>query len=254
MVKQMKPFGIEVFAASEAELFAYKNKLRDLCLEHGLVVIRGNNILSSDRLLEFAANDPAKELLHWDFGPVMEMKPQADAKNYLFSHEAVPFHWDGAFYKEPSFLLFNCVEAPNKDAGGETLFCNTEAMVNDQGLSKEFDWSSIKLTYETKKLAHYGGNITVNMVQKHPHKATDIIRYAEAVHSKLNPVLLVVDGVLDQKKFENAMAKIIYNPKYCLSHRWQAGDIVIADNFSLIHGRNKFAKETSRHFRRVQIL
>jgi alpha-ketoglutarate-dependent taurine dioxygenase len=46
----------------------------------------------------------------------------------------------------------------------------------------------------------------------------------------------------------------VHRPEYCYDHAWQAGDIVIADNFSLIHGRNAFTAPTNRHLQRVEVI
>ncbi|WP_175460979.1 TauD/TfdA family dioxygenase, partial [Vibrio parahaemolyticus] len=34
---------------------------------------------------------------------------------------------------------------------------------------------------------------------------------------------------------------------------WQQGDVVIADNFSLLHGREGFTARSARHLQRVHI-
>ena len=102
------------------------------------------NYTDDSSLIEYAASLSEKEgelkdkLLHWDFGPLMNMSYQTDATNYLFSAERVPYHWDGAFYQEPAALLFYCTESDGD--GGETIFANTEKI-----------WES--LTHEEKEKA-----------------------------------------------------------------------------------------------------
>jgi len=39
-----------------------------------------------------------------------------------------------------------------------------------------------------------------------------------------------------------------------LAHHWRTGDIVIADNHALLHGRRAFKQDAKRHLRRVNIL
>ena len=73
------------------------------------IVCLENQSFNDQELLELAhtlSSRKDKALLEWDFGPIMEMKFSASAKNYLFSEEEVPFHWDGAFLKEPKYLIF----------------------------------------------------------------------------------------------------------------------------------------------------
>ena len=62
----------------------------------------------------------------WEFGSVNELRAKDNAKNYLFTNAAVPLHWDGAFAgRIPRYLFFQCREAPDRDAGGETTFVDT---------------------------------------------------------------------------------------------------------------------------------
>lgn len=225
------------------------SEMPELTGEHPLVLVRGSRQLDRDEFLHFCQSIPGAELLHWDFGPVMEMKPDPAARNYLFSREAVPFHWDGAFHQVPSTLAFHCLKAPE---GGETLFTDTEAVWNDASDSDRARWSRIRLRFSTEKLAHYGGTIEVDLASRHPRSGRPILRFAEAVTSKLNPVAMEVMG--GDEGFLADMIERIYDPRYCYAHRWRDGDYLFADNHRLIHGRNPFSKDTPRHLRRIQIL
>ncbi len=193
-----------------------------------------------------------RELLEWDFGPVMEMKEDPAAENYLFSREAVPFHWDGAFHRVPSYLVFYCVAAPGPGAGGETLFCDTRRVWADACDQDKAAWSKVELTYETRRLAHYGGRITGPLVRTHPGTGETVLRFAEPVETALNPVSLRVSGA--DEGFLDRMRGLVYSPEYCVRHVWEPGDLVIADNHALIHGRAAFRKDAPRHLRRIQLL
>ena len=46
----------------------------------------------------------------------------------------------------------------------------------------------------------------------------------------------------------------LYAPEFHLEHQWQAGDLLLADNHALVHGRRAFAKDCPRHLRRIQLL
>ena len=186
----------------------------------------------------------------------MELKESPDPKNYLFSRERVPFHWDGAFHKVPSYLAFYCVEAPVKDAGGQTLFANTEMIWEGATPQEKTFWTQIELTYETQKLAHYGGKVKGPLVQRHPATGKPILRFAEAVETALNPVSLKIDGIPDltHVAFVAKMQRKIYSPAYVYQHEWKPCDVLIADNHSLVHGRRAFEKDCPRHLRRIQLI
>lgn len=219
-----------------------------------LVLVRGLRASTKEELLRFAARDIETDLVHWNFGPVMEMQALEGAENYLFSHEAVPYHWDGAFHVEPRALVFHCIQAPSPEMGGETTFCDTELIWEEASNEEKNAWSRTELTYATEKKAHYGGVITKPMVARHPHTGNTILRYAEPVNSELNPVATSVRGwPKNEESLHESMREKLYSPRYAYAHRWQDNDLLLADNFSLLHGRNAFSQSSPRHLRRVQL-
>lgn len=246
--KKLYPFGVQL------ESMVDRQELRSLVLEHGLVVIKNYVTQSDDEIINFASrlsenHGPLEsKLLHWHFGPLMKMKVDANAKNYLFSKEKVPLHWDGAFHKEPLFLLFHCEHS--QGLGGETIFCNTSLAYSHLSESEKNLAKEIRLKFETEQLAHYGGKIENSLIQQHPILNTEIIRYAEEVQTSLNPVLRKV--LNDHHTILVNIEKKINKFKY--AHSWQTNDLLIADNFTLIHGRNELKENENRRFNRLQIL
>ena len=239
-------FGVKI----EVPSITRKELLREV-REHKLVLVRGLPAFARDELLSFAAVDPARDLIHWSFGPVMEMQADPATENYLFSREAVPFHWDGAFHEVPRFLLFHCVEAPDPAMGGETTFCDAEAIAARASPYERARWAETTLRYDTEKKSHYGGSFSTRMLERHPDKGTPILRYAEPVDSALNPVQLTVEG--ETPGFREEMRAQLYHPDFFYAHRWETNDLLIADNFSLLHGRNAFSDSSPRHLRRIQL-
>jgi alpha-ketoglutarate-dependent taurine dioxygenase len=222
---------------------------------HMISISRNVEFRDKEALLSYAKR--MGSLLEWDFGSVMEMRVHEEPKNYLFTHGSVPFHWDGAFHKEPHYLLFYCIEAPLPECGGETIFSNTTLVWEDATEQEKAEWRNIKITYKTEKLAHYGGKITVPLVQEHPFSKETIIRFAEPVgEDNLNPVSISIDGYsLDEtNRFIKKMADKFYDAKYCYTHTWDKNDLLIVDNFTFIHGRKAFTNFSPRHLRRIQIL
>ena len=213
---------------------------------------------NDEELLAYAAEmssvkgDLKDRVLHWEFGPLMTMAYDENATNYLFSEESVPLHWDGAFYKEPRKLLFYCTESEGK--GGETIFVNTEKLWSDLSPVEQEECRKITLTYRTKKLAHYGGEITIPLVQKHPATGNTILRLAEKVETNLNPVELEIHGSENAEEFYSAMIKKLYQEKYLYVHDWQKGDLLICDNYTYLHGRRELGANRKRSFKRIQIL
>lgn len=193
-----------------------------------------------------------ERLLHWEFGPLMTMRFSSDASNYLFSDEAVPFHWDGAFHREPRQLLFYCTDS--EGAGGETLFTNTELLWESLTESHRAQCAQVTITYETEKKAHYGGSITVPLVQRHPVTGHPILRAAEEVETTLNPVKLSINGVSDPAGFFQELRNLLYDSRFLVEHQWRTGDLVVCDNFTYLHGRRPLGTNLTRSFKRIQIL
>ena len=183
----------------------------------------------------------------------MEMRETPDAQNYLKSNERVPFHWDGAFQRVPSVLVFSCVEAPLPGGGGETLFCDTTQVWRDASPDLRTQWARIKVQYKAPKLAHYGGEIMVPLMCEHPGTGAAILRFAEPVKSRLNPVQVKVFGDPSGEAIETLIQRL-YSAEYCVAHTWEKGDLLLCDNHALLHGRHAFTKGSPRHLRRVQIL
>ncbi len=244
--KLLSPFG--------KEFFSFPSDLKNEIREHPLVIIREQE-LNDQELIKLAAslsekNGSLKEkVLHWDFGPVMTMKFDPQAENYLFSAESVPFHWDGAFYEEPQYLLFYCTES--NGCGGETLFSHSTFLYHDIHSL----YPNHTLTYQTEKKAHYGGQFSTLLYRDHPFHGEKIVRFAEKVETERNPVSLSIDGSEEQANtLYNDLSNRLYQSRYCYEHRWRKGDLLIADNFTLLHGRKALLANTSRSFKRLQIL
>lgn len=253
----LNPFGLMIEAEGGQSLQEFPfQSLQDSLAKHSLIVVRGLNVPERETFLEYCQQASGFKTLNWSFGPVMEMKEVPDAPNYLFSREAVPFHWDGAFHQVPDYLVFSCVNSPAAGAGGETLFAHTERIFADASAQEKDVWSQARLKYETEKVAHYGGSIEGPLLQKHPHHGTSILRFAEEVKTRLNPVTLEVKGLAKDEALQLTadLTERIYDGRYCYRHTWQPGDLLLADNHTLIHGRTAFEKDEPRHLRRIQLI
>ena len=252
-MKSLQPFGLLIGPEDVAKVTAEFLSL--VIHENPLVVFRGFAAFEREQFLALCRSVPNYAPVEWSFGPVMEVRESVDPQNYLFSREAVPYHWDGAFHSVPDFLAFNCIEAPSSGAGGETLFANTELICESARKDEREIWSQIELQYETAKLAHYGGKIRAPLVQRHPRTGRSILRFAEPVETKLNPVCLRLFGVDEELAASTiqSLTQKVYSPRFCYKHEWNVGDLLIADNHTLIHGRTAFEVNAPRHLRRIQL-
>jgi alpha-ketoglutarate-dependent taurine dioxygenase len=71
----------------------------------------------------------------------------------------------------------------------------------------------------------------------------------------INPSSCRFDGIGEDEVHAllASLRHALYDPRAHYAHRWQAGDVVLADNFTLLHGREGFVSRSPRHLRRVHI-
>lgn len=250
----LSPFGLEVrlpdgtaFDTIPAE------RIHAWVAEHRVLVLRGVAPMEK-RALPLSARRLGP-LQAWEFGSVNELELKEGTKNYLYTNGPVPLHWDGAFAgKVPRYLFFQCAAAPEVDAGGQTTFVDSTRVWSAADEPTRDRWRALTFEYETRRLVHYGGRFRANVVSEHPTTGEVILRFAEPVDA-LNPVSVRAVGVDPLKSAEaiTELREALYVKDAVLDHVWQTGDVVIADNHALLHGRRAFSRTTTRHLRRVNV-
>jgi len=255
----LAPFGRLVTAAGAGA------DLRDIppatlerwTVESKVVVLRGFPLLDKDDLIAYC--EGWGEILRWDFGAVLDLVVEEDPKNYLFSRTDVPFHWDGAFAAvAPRYFLFQCVKAPVPGGGGETVFSDSTEVIRRADPELVREWAATKIGYRTEKLGYYGGSVDSPLLTEHTETGETIMRYGEPLDPDryLNPVWVDVHGRsgADAEAFMADLRDRLHDPSVCYHHEWRDGDIVTVDNQALLHGRNAFRGNSSRHLQRIQVL
>ena len=252
-VTRLSPFGIVLHGDGSVDPRTLESDaLAALATEHRVVVLRGFASLRDDAFVDFCR--PLGNILEWEFGAINRLVPSSEARNYIYTRAAVPLHWDGAFIgRVPRFIVFHCDLAPDRGSGGETTFVDTTRVLAAATTEQRDRWSEVSVKYETEKVVHYGGSFTARVVDRHPVTGEAVLRFAEPV-ADLNPVRLSVMGAVDPSGFLGEMQALLAAPESMLVHSWREGDIVIADNFALLHGRRAFTANTPRAIRRINVL
>ncbi len=229
------------------------DELVQLLDTHRVVLLRGLAPLPPEALA--AASRKLGPLQPWRFGSVHELKYDAEAENYLYTDHAVPLHWDGAFAERaPRWLVFRCVSAPPPGSGGETVFVDTTRVLANATPAQAQAWAA-DVRYTTEKVAHYGGSFTARVIQPHPRTGAPVLRYAEPVDD-LNPVTVEVLGVSPERAatLQASLRDALYAPEAQLVHAWLPGDVLLADNHTLLHGRRAYTSPGMRHLLRVNVM
>ena len=260
VVEELEPFGLLVKPREPgSSLKALEPRLLgELTQAHRFIVLRDFESLGASPADFVNYAESWGEILHWNFGAVLDLVVHDDPNNYLFTTEDVPFHWDGAFARVvPRFMLFRCLRAPSLAAGGQTLLCDTVRLCQKLDVSRRERWQHTALTYRTEQRQHYGGSITQTMVVPHPTTGEWTLRYAEPVaEHRLNPLFIDHPELSDSElsDLHQEMRSLLYAPEVCVAHPWEAGDVLIVDNHALLHGRRPFLDASSRHLQRIHVI
>ncbi|MEH0833053.1 TauD/TfdA dioxygenase family protein [Pectobacterium cacticida] len=260
-IESLSPFGALLTpTTSEQSINTLPiDKLRQLARDYHLLVLRGfsSGFSDPDILTEYASH--WGDIMMWPFGAVLDVKAHEGTKDHIFDNSYVPLHWDGMYKPTiPEFQLFHCVFAPGQDQGGRTTFVDTTRLLAEADAKLVDEWRSVSVTYRIKAVAHYGGKVTSPLIVPHPNGHGEIMRYNEPPiegERFLNQHALEYHNVAPnrQNAFRETLRQHLYDPRYYYAHQWQQGDIVVADNFSLLHGREAFTAHSARHLQRVHI-
>lgn len=258
---QLKPFGLLLEPINPSTLVNEINieNLRELFCQFQLIILRGfNTFLSADGFSAYC--ERWGEVSVWPFGKVLELIEQENPKDHIFDNNYVPLHWDGMYRPQvPEYQMFHCVKAPLAGQGGQTTFSNTMLVLDNASASEKDLWNKVTGTYK-RNMEFYNSKTISPIIVKHPQKDRLVIRYNEPPSKDkghfINPPALEFTGISNDELafFHKSLNKALYSSTNFYAHEWQTGDVVIADNFSLLHGRESFIAKSPRHIQRVHVL
>ncbi len=260
-LKYLSPFGalLEASESGQSVCDLEIDSLRSLFDENHLLVIRGFKDFSSRQdLVDYCRL--WGEISLWPFGEVLELVERQNPEDHIFDHNYVPLHWDGMYRPQvPEIQIFHCVRAPGKEMGGETTFSNTELVLKNASIAEKDLWSRVTGIYE-RKMEYYESKTIAPVIAEHPTKGFPVIRYCEPPkdndQSFVNHPNFEIRGIseVEVPQFMHGLRSALYAPANFYAHKWQTGDVVISDNYTLLHGRNAFTSGEPRHLRRVHVL
>lgn len=258
---RMNPFGVMIESEDSTQDVRGLDvaELRKHFQEEQLVLLRGFDTFRG-------ADDFAQYCEHWGpisiwpFGKVLELVEHENPQDHIFDSNYVPLHWDGMYRPQvPEYQIFHCVRAPLPGHGGRTTFANTVLALKHASTVLKDLWSRTTGTYR-RKMEFYDSKTISPIIAAHPYKDVSVIRYNEPPSAEkghfVNPPDLEFAGLSEneREKFHRGLREALYAPTNFYAHEWQTGDVVIADNFSLLHGREEFVSKSPRHIRRVHVL
>lgn len=264
--KRLEPFGMLLEASSpDADVNTLDiEMLRENFRRESFLVLRGFRTFGSAEA--FASYcERFGQISVWPFGKVLELVERNNPEDHIFDNNYVPLHWDGMYRPQvPEYQIFHCVKAPGAGQGGRTTFSHTgKALASVPEKTRKL-WSKVTGSYQ-RKMEFYDSLTVSPIIDQHPQRGYDVIRYNEPPKAGLkgmkefvNPPVLQFSGdglsERDIEECHSTLREALYGPSAFYAHEWQAGDIVINDNFTLLHGREAFETKAPRHLRRVHVL
>ena len=256
--RKLKPFG-ELFvpASSPVTLPELPHDLIVKSIKRNfMVVCRGFTINNQNELLSFCRR--FGEVLGDEVHPFTEIVDRHDSgASFLFSNGSVPLHWDGAFGSvTPKYVVLACMTAPRKDQGGETLFCDTSRIVRRASEMTTAAWSKLTLNY---KYDEHTDPRSYSLITKNS-AGKPMLRFVQPPDADVQGVaglkVTINDGMARRIASEDLLSRLRFftqSKSYTYSHSWIAGDVILADNLSLLHGRRAFSKNAPRKLLRIHI-
>lgn len=257
----IRPFGLLLEPKRSLEALNNLNveRLRELAKREHLIVLRGfRTFQDTDSFSNYC--ERWGKISIWPFGKVLELIEQDHPQDHIFDNSYVPLHWDGMYRPQvPEFQIFHCVKAPLSGQGGRTTFSNTLLALTLASSEIKKRWHKVTGIYQ-RKMEFYHSKTVAPIINKHPYQDFSVIRYNEPHEENkgrfVNPPALEFTGLSlgELEDFHQSLKHALYAPSNFYAHEWQSGDVVIADNFSLLHGREAFVSQSPRHLQRVHIL
>ncbi len=242
---------------------ATMQEIREVWLEHFVIVIPGQNLSSDDQIAFTERFGPRQEVRTVK---VVEKGPQ----NFMYvankSVDGMPgvlpdgemmFHTDQCYYETPSrATILYALEVPSK--GGNTQFANAYRAYDSlsDGMKQRLRGLKVHNVYD------YDANATIKAKESAPDaprwEHPIVIRHPETGREVLYVNRLMTDHIVGMDRVESAallneLFEVLEDPAHQYEHVWTPGDLVMWDNLCTLHARTWFDPSETRVLRRTTV-
>ena len=223
--------------------------LNEALLEHHILVFR-EQALSEDAQFNFTRRfgeieEHVIRLANGEKAPLVHVISNLDANgnptSKPYSHGNYYWHTDKSYHAKPSFAtLLHAVEIP--PSGGDTQFANLHLAYEALPEARQRELAELRLEHSWEASRINTGNrpATEDEKRDRPPVIHPLVRTHPDTGRKLLYIGTHVSHVVGMERAESAalleeLTDLATRSEHVYSHQWQAGDLVMWDNRSLMH-------------------
>ncbi|KAI0860851.1 Pyoverdine/dityrosine biosynthesis protein-domain-containing protein [Xylaria cubensis] len=269
------PTGVMITAKDPSQSYSLKNvpmqKVRKLSTQCSPVILRGFKDTTNEEVYESKAYELGTPT-PWIFGIKTAVKNSPGknsdlATSVVTSNETMPMHFDGVFFFKPKvqpdgttkmvsspprYQYFAAV-TPSTRGSGYTLFASSPLLFKNLPAPHTVD--TLKgLTWDCRNSSTWEHMEGIDLVAPHPDTGEDCLRYHEPwpqwktkfTYNKIsieNGPQWIID-VLDET---------LYDRRVTLWFEWAEGDVLVSDNYKMMHTRTGFSVTEDRELWRIHV-
>lgn len=244
-------------------------KVRILSQTFSPIVLRGFGETNQEDLFVEKGHELG-EVLTWKsaFGLILKIKDSGEvdaSANNVTSNEAMPMHFDGIFkfvdhtdpitgevkkvLTPPRYQYFTCISTAPKGTG-YTLFANSRLFLRYLALP----WTLSRLEKVTWDMVNDGfwsaKQTGLPLIVRHKETGAPCLRWHQPwVDTKFSKYYVTIEN--EEQSLVEVINKLLYDYRVCLRFEWEAGDVVINDNMSMLHTRTAFTGNSEREMWRI---
>ncbi|KAH8164339.1 hypothetical protein CIB48_g3901 [Xylaria polymorpha] len=244
-------------------------KVRTLALTCSPVALRGFSNTKDRRMFIAKAHDLGP-VLPWKSGVIQEVKDESNddpQSNSVVSAEAMPMHYDGMFKiitvkdektgrekkvsDTPHFQYFVSQSAA-QPGDGYTLFASSDLFARYLPQAYNINkLEKIKWTCRSHGFFHHIME-DIPLVIRHPSRNSPCIRWHQP-WPRWRTAYGFADISIDNgsQSLIPLVDSLLFDYRVCLRYSWQEGDILVSDNFAMLHTRTSFSTDRPRELWRI---
>ncbi|KAJ3472598.1 hypothetical protein NLG97_g10859 [Lecanicillium saksenae] len=192
----------------------------------------------------------------------------------------MPMHQDGFFFLKPTkladgtvamrsaqprFQYFCAVTDPAAAGTGRTLFASSRLLFRylgggGGGGETTTPTTTVEdlrgLTWDCRHSSDWDEHMTgLRMVVPHPETGEDCLHFLEPwprsrTRYAWNEISIEDGG---DQRYLDVVTRALYDCRVTLRFDWRRGDLLVSDNFSMLHTRTAFAEDEERELWRIHV-